>query len=99
MVVMNWLLVLKRRTIYMATEEIKIIVMINSRLLPIKMPLKRVMDIVPINPILASKRIVSNMAATLMGIKYSDNSNRKTKSSVKPMMIAKINEISKTSFQ
>ncbi len=51
------------------------------------------MDVVPINPIRASNKIVNVMAATVIGIKYGELSNRRTIIYVIPNSTKNINEI------
>ena len=48
---------------------------INSKSLPIIIPTNRTIDVVPINPIRASNKIVNNIAATVTGIKNSEKSS------------------------
>ena len=71
--VINLLLVRIRRTVYTATNEVNRPVTINSRLLPIIIPTKRTIEVVPMNPIRASNKIVRSIAATATGIKNSEN--------------------------
>ena len=73
--VINLLLVLILLTVYIAIEDMNKLVTMNSRLLPIIIPTKSTIDVVAINPIRASNKIVNNIAATVIGIRNSENSS------------------------
>ncbi len=68
----NWLRPLNCLTAYIPTDEVNMDVTINSTLFPMRIPTSKMMDVMPINPIRASNMMVRTMAATVMGIKYSD---------------------------
>ena len=69
------LLVLILLTVYIAIDDMNKPVTMNSKSLPIIIPTKRTIDVVPINPIRASNKIVNNIAATVTGIKNSEKSS------------------------
>jgi hypothetical protein len=62
-------------------------------------PVKITIDVVPINPILASNKIVRDMAATVMGIRYGEIFSFITNTYDKPISAKNINVISSTIFQ
>ena len=73
--VKSWLRRRSWRTAKIPTEDVNIDVTINSTLLPIRIATSKMMEVIPINPIRASNMIVSTIAATVIGIKYSDNAS------------------------
>ena len=76
-----------------------IAVTINSTLFPIKIVISKIIDVIPIKAILASNIIVKTIAATVIGIKYSDNSKFCLNKKAKLTSIKNINPISKTILQ
>ena len=92
----NWLRPLNCLTAYIPTDEVNMDVTINSTLFPMRIPTSKMMDVMPINPIRASNMMVRTMAATVMGIKYSDKARFSVKRKARPTSIVKTNPISIT---